>query len=140
MFPSSPLLETALKGPLMADPSNLDALPIICQEDIDSPPLPPPIRWGGDVPKKSRPPLQQKNLTRMFSSSPLLETVLEGPLMADPSNLDALLIVCQEDIDSPPLPPPIRWGGCKDIRRNEFPSCPKKIISCEGRGRSHFSF
>ncbi|GIY60065.1 hypothetical protein CDAR_38561 [Caerostris darwini] len=47
MFPPSPLLETVLEGPLMADPSNLDALPIICQEGIDSPPLPPPIRWGG---------------------------------------------------------------------------------------------
>ncbi|GIY60064.1 hypothetical protein CDAR_38551 [Caerostris darwini] len=53
---------------------------------------------------------KQKNPTRMFPSSPLLETVLEGPLMADPSSLDAHPIICQEDIDSPPLPPPIRWG------------------------------
>ncbi|GIY60066.1 hypothetical protein CDAR_38571 [Caerostris darwini] len=76
-------------------------------------------------------PFSRKILPRMFPSSPLLETVLEGPLMADPSNLDALPIICQEDIDSPPLPPPIRWGGCKDIWRDEIPSCLQKIISYE---------
>ncbi|GIY41961.1 hypothetical protein CEXT_425241 [Caerostris extrusa] len=100
--------------------------------------LPPPIKWGGLSASSSlaqqlhgRPPLLQKNLTRMFPSSPLLERILEGPLMADPSKLDALPIICQEDIDSPPLPPPIRWGGCKDIWRDDIPSCSKKIISYE---------
>ncbi|GIZ05082.1 hypothetical protein CEXT_494331 [Caerostris extrusa] len=54
----------------------------------------------------------------MLPSFPLVwRQFLEGPLMANPSNLDALPIICQEDIDSPPLPPPIRWGGCKDIWR-----------------------
>ncbi|GIY60063.1 hypothetical protein CDAR_38541 [Caerostris darwini] len=101
MFQSSPLLETVLEGPLMADPSNLDAHPIICQGDIGRPPLPKPIRWGG-----CRPPFSRKIPTRMFPSSPLLETVLEGPLMADPSNQDALSIICQVDIDSPRTTPP----------------------------------
>ncbi|GIZ05081.1 hypothetical protein CEXT_494321 [Caerostris extrusa] len=62
----------------------------------------------------------------MFPSSPLLETVLEGTLISDPSNLDALPIICQEDIDSPwtTPPPPIRWGGWKDNWRDGIPPCP----------------